>query len=90
MRVRTLSPALDEIANIATRYLAESPSAATRFFEELDRIEELIRSNPYLGRPCEDGSRRFTFRGFPFDLVYEISPDEVVVTTVAHHKRAPG
>lgn len=90
MRLRLLSPALDEIAEIATRYHAESPSAAVRFFEEYERLKALIRSNPQIGRQDDLGSRWFTFRHFPYDLVYEIRSEEVVVMAVAHHRRRPG
>lgn len=92
MRVRVISSALDEVAEIATRYHAESPSAAVRFFQEFDRLKALTRSNPNIGRPTDNGLRRFAFRHFPFDLVYEVRPDEVAITMVAHHRRdrAPG
>jgi hypothetical protein len=36
MHIRVISPAQDEIAEIAMRYHAESPSAAARFFDEFD------------------------------------------------------
>ena len=88
MRVRVISPVQDEIAEIATRYHAESLSAAVRFLDEFDRLKALIRSNPAIGRLTDNGLRRFPFRHFPFDLVYEIRADEVVVTTVAHHRRS--
>ncbi len=90
MRLRVLSPALDEIAEIATRYHSESPSAAARFFDEFDRLKALVRSNPYIGQQNDDGSRGFTFRNFPFDLVYEIRSEAIVVTAIAHHRRKPG
>jgi plasmid stabilization system protein ParE len=79
MHVRVISPAQDEIA--------ESPSAAVRFFGEFDRLKALVGSNPNIGRLADNGLRRFPFRHLPFDLVYEVRPDEVVVTMVAHHRR---
>jgi plasmid stabilization system protein ParE len=87
MRIRVISPAQDEIAEIAKRYLAESPSAAVRFFDEFDRLKALIRSNPGIGRLTDNGLLRFPFRHFPFDLVYEVRSDEVVISMVAHHRR---
>jgi plasmid stabilization system protein ParE len=89
MHIRVISPVQDEIAAIAMRYHAESPSAAVRFFDEFDRLKALIRSNPKIGRSTDNGLRRFPFRHFPFDLVYEVRPDEVVITMVAHHRRNP-
>lgn len=87
MRARFLSPANDDVSEAAEHYLNTDPAAARRFFEELDRVTHLIEANPKLGRPAERGTHRFSLQRFPYDVVYEIYPDEIVVVAVAHHRR---
>ena len=87
MHIRILSPVLSEIAEIAMRLLPESPAAAKRFFEDFDRVKSLVRAHPHIGKLCDDGSRRFSFRGFPYDVFYEVVPAEIVITGIDHHHR---
>ncbi|HET7229430.1 MAG TPA: type II toxin-antitoxin system RelE/ParE family toxin [Longimicrobium sp.] len=87
MHIRILSPVLSEIAEIAMRLLPESPAAAKRFFEDFDRVKSLIQAHPHIGKLCDDGSRRFSFRDFPYDVFYEVGPGEIVITDIDHHHR---
>ncbi|WP_407936397.1 hypothetical protein [Limnochorda pilosa] len=35
-------------------------------------------------------TRRVLVRGFPYQVVYHLRPDEIVIVAVAHLKRRPG
>ncbi|HEX8244043.1 MAG TPA: type II toxin-antitoxin system RelE/ParE family toxin [Longimicrobium sp.] len=87
MRARFISPANDDVSEAAEHYLNTDPDAGRRFFEELDRATNLIETNPRIGRPAEHDTYRLTLQRFPYDVVYEIHPHEIVVIAVAHHRR---
>ena len=88
-RVRFISPALAEVADAADFYLARSQQAAAGLMDALDRAIDLIRRNPEIGHLTEKGTRRVTLSGYPYDLIYGIRGEEVVVNAVAHHRREP-
>jgi plasmid stabilization system protein ParE len=90
IRVRFLSPALEEVSEVSLQYAVDNPAVAHQFFDQLDRVETLLAKNPRIGRPTERGARKFRLRKFPYDVVYRITHDEVTVLAVAHHRRDPG
>jgi plasmid stabilization system protein ParE len=87
--VSFLSPALAEIADAAAYYQSHAPEAAEGFFESLDAGVDLLANHPYAGRPTRFEARRLTLRKYPYDLVYRIYDEGVLVTAVAHHRRKP-
>ena len=87
--VEFISPALAEIADATNYYLEPSPEGAAGFLAELDHAVDLLADNPMLGRPTDAGARRLTLVGYPFDVVYRIHEDRVIVNAVAHHRREP-
>jgi toxin ParE1/3/4 len=87
--VRFLSPALEEVADAAGTYLAQSPELSRRFYEELDRVVDLIAMNPHLGRLTKGDTRKVTLRRFPYDVVYKLVAGEGVIYAVAHQSRNP-
>jgi plasmid stabilization system protein ParE len=89
IRVRFLSPASGEVADATQTYLAESPELASRFCDELERAVAMIAENPHIGRPARRDLRKVTLRRFPYDVVYRLMANEVVITVLAHHSRDP-
>ena len=87
--VRFISPALAEVAAAAEYYLARSQRAAERFMDAVDHGVDLARSNHNLGSPTEGGARKLTLSGYPYDLIYSVRDEEIVVNAVAHHRREP-
>jgi len=85
--VHFLSPAHADLTEAAEHYLNMDPDAAQRFFEELDRVSDLIQRNPGVGRPAERDTHMFPLHRFPYDVVYRIYPDEILIVAVAHHRR---
>jgi plasmid stabilization system protein ParE len=71
-------------------YQARSPQAADRFEAELERTLDLIKSNPTLF-PRYDADHRYVgLRRYPYSLIYQHSPDQILVVAVAHSRRAAG
>ena len=85
--VHFTSPANDDVTEAAEHYLNTDPDAADRFFDELDRVSDLIARNPGVGRPGARDTHAFPLHRFPYDVVYRIGADEIVVVAVAHHRR---
>ena len=49
-----------------------------------------MREFPEAGASYEEDSRRVLFHRFPFELIYRVEADAVVVIAVAHQRRRPG
>lgn len=89
MTVSFLSPALAEVADAAAYYIKHNPKAAKGFFLALDSGVDLLAKHPYAGRSTRFGARRLTLQKYPYDLVYRLHDEGVLVTAVAHHRRKP-
>jgi hypothetical protein len=48
-----------------------------------------LTHNPELGAIWRGTARRFPLRRFPYNLVYQIKPDELRVIALAHQRRRP-
>lgn len=90
MRVRTLTPAREEFLEAVAFYSAETPRLGTEFIDEFEHALDLITSNPRLGTPFEEDTRRKLLRRFPFQIVYEVHTDHILVVAVAHERQRPG
>lgn len=75
--------------------------AAARFYEngtrnlgseyltEVQRLIDLLRKRPFLGRTLIGTLRRMPLRQFPYSLIYSKESDMILVIAVAHDKRRP-
>jgi plasmid stabilization system protein ParE len=71
-------------------YQARSLRAATRFEAEVERVLEVIRSNPDLFPRYDDDHRFAVLRRFPYSVVYQEQTDQIFVVAVAHSSRSAG
>lgn len=90
MRIRTLTPAREEFLEAVAFYSAETPRLGTEFIDEFEHALGLIAANPGLGSPYEENTRRKLLRRFPFQLIYEVQSDHILVVAVAHERQRPG
>jgi toxin ParE1/3/4 len=60
------------------------------FITEFEKAAALLSGNPELGTPWVSGTRRFVLRRFPFNIVYRLFPDYLLIIAIAHQKRRPG
>ena len=90
MEVRYLLPASLEFLDAVEFYESKAPGLGEEYIEEVEYALELLSSHPQLGVPHLEGTRRVLLGRFPFDLVYLIESDTIVVVAVAHHRRQPG
>lgn len=89
MRVRFLSEADVEFRESARYYEDKAPGLGIAFIAEVHRVAAVVASQPAIGSPVDEELRKFVLRRFPYNLIYAVEGDEVVISAVAHHKRRP-
>jgi plasmid stabilization system protein ParE len=88
--VRLHPEALAEYAEAVGFCEMRAPGLGREFFDEVQRVLELIGENPGVGSPFEDPYRRAYCRRFPFGVIYREDGDVVWVQAVMHLRRRPG
>lgn len=93
MRLRVLSVAEAEATSAACWYGDRLPTLGERFLAEYAAALTSIVKTPLQYSPLEGGSvrhlRRCRLDRFPYAVVYEVLPDEIVVLAVVHARRRP-
>ena len=89
MKVRFLPEADVEFRESARYYEDKAPGLGVAFIAEVHRVAAVVASQPGIGSPVDEELRKFVLRRFPFNLIYAVEGDEIVISAVAHHKRRP-
>lgn len=89
MRVRALSVASAELHEAMAWYRQRSPRAAENLWLRVQDARHSILLFPYAAPLIEQRARRFILAGFPYDLIYSVLQDEIVIVAFAHHSRSP-
>jgi len=91
MQVRFLAEAAAELDEALTHYQERGDQAlAERMLAQVSGLLDLLAVHPDLGHVAARGVRRFGLKRFPFDLVYRVDGEQLVVVAVVHHRRKPG
>jgi plasmid stabilization system protein ParE len=91
MRVQFLAAAAKELDEALAHYREQGGSAlAERLLAQVEGLLGLVATHPDLGHLDARGVRRFGLKRFPFDLVYRVDGDRLVVVALVHHRRRPG
>lgn len=90
MKVSFLEPARDEFLGAADFYEDQAAGLGADFAAEVEHANATIAQTPHLGTPYIDTTRRLLLDRFPYNIVYSIEPDTVVIIAVAHQRRKPG
>ena len=67
-----------------------SATAAVEFSNELDAAESAIVRFPQAWPPFDHNTRRYLLRRFPFNVVYRVEPNRILIVAIAHAHRRPG
>lgn len=86
---RFLTPAEIEMTEASIFYQAASVGLGADFLDEVQRVIDIIREHPELGRSIDQGFRQALLHRFPFSLIYSIEVDAVLIVAVAHQRRQP-
>ena len=91
MNYRALPEAREDILRISNLYDRRSVALGNKFLAEYDALIQRILAQPRLcsrvsrqprGREIRQGS----LKRFPFVLIYEVTPSEIVVLAVTHNR----
>lgn len=68
----------------------QSAGLGKRLLDDVVLALRTIEEFPQLGAHRSHGCRRFLLVSFPFDLVYRLSDDRILIVALAHHRRKHG
>ena len=66
-----------------------APGVGLRFITEVRKGVTLITENPYAAVAVGSGIRRKVLNYFPYNLIYAVEPELIVIVAVANQKRRP-
>jgi len=89
MRVLQLKIASDELSEALIWYRERSQRVAEDLWLRVRDARRSILLYPLASPLIERRVRRFILSGFPYDLVYVVLDDEIVIVAFAHHSRQP-
>ena len=83
-------PAADEEFRKAARYYeGEAPGVGLTFIAVVRRTIAWIIENPYAAVAAGSGIRRKVLDHFPYNVLYAVESELIVIVAVAHQKRRP-
>jgi toxin ParE1/3/4 len=89
--IRNLKAASEEFAAAILWYDEQRPGLGGEFFDAVVHAISLIQEQPEIGTPSPDQrTRRVLVQRFPYQVVYRLAVDEIVIVAIAHSKRRPG
>lgn len=72
-------------------YLSHAgPVVACNFKTALNQVLSLLEEHPAIGAETSRDARRIPLHGFPFNLVYRLRADSIVIVAIANQARRPG
>ena len=91
MKLILLPEAEADLGEAIDHYIEEASAAvAADLQREVRRVAGLLCEWPGLGRKVGTPARAFGLKRFPYQLVYRLTPDALVIVAIAHDKRDPG
>ena len=88
-RYRFTSAALKELSQAVLYYEQRENGLGTAFLDEIDATVSRILQNPTAWHPLSSRTRRCRTHRFPFGLIYQILPSEILITSVMDLRRDP-
>ncbi|MFZ4701498.1 MAG: type II toxin-antitoxin system RelE/ParE family toxin [Candidatus Methylumidiphilus sp.] len=76
-----------EFLELTDFYRQKSNPLGVEFVREVERILLLIKDYSQIGTPWNHGTRRLPLRRFPFNLIYRLNDDFVLIVAIAHRRR---
>ena len=90
MRSELFLPEADEEFREAARYYErDAPGLGIAFITEIHRAVTSVLANPHAAAAAGSGIRRTVLHRFPYNVLYSIVEDTIVIVAVAHQKRRP-
>jgi plasmid stabilization system protein ParE len=89
MNIRQLTAATTELREALEWYRTRSPRAAAELWLRVQDARRSITIFPNAAPAMGPKTRRFILSGFPYDVVYRVTSDEILIIAYAHHSRRP-
>jgi addiction module RelE/StbE family toxin len=90
MQIIWLPKAVENLKEIREFIAKDSPNSASKVAESIKETVNLLKDNPYLGKPSlVDGFREKQVVGLPFVIPYKVVDSKIIIVRVFHNKRKP-
>lgn len=89
MKIRYLDAADAEFREAIDYYNQQRPRLGFEFSDEVRDAVERIQNYPLAWTPLSKRTRRAQVHRFPYSIIYEARPDEIVIVAIQHHRRKP-
>lgn len=89
--IRNLEAAREEFSAAVSWYEEQRPGLGAEFFDAVVHATALIQAHPEIGTlPSDRRTRRLLVQKFPYQVVYRLSDEHIIIVAIAHLKRRPG
>jgi hypothetical protein len=78
-----------ELRKSAKHYDLQKPGLGSEFTLEVSAALDYIGRHPFASPSVQGGFRRKRVTRFPFDVIYAVEEERIVVVAVMHHQRHP-
>lgn len=89
MKSEFLPEAEKEFREAARFYENEAPGVGIEFVVELHKVVAAILDNPLAAQAVRKSIRKKVLPRFPFNVLYSVENEIIVIVAVAHQKRRP-
>ena len=79
-----------ELRKSAKHYDLQKPGLGSEFTAEISAALDYIGQYPFASPSVGGDFRRKRVKRFPFDVIYAVEEEKIVVVAVMHHRRLPG
>ena len=87
---RFLPAAEDEMIKASVFYEAASNGLGNDFLEDVQQAIDRLCVYPLSGEVVAPGLRKMMLHRFPFNVMYSLETNVILVIAIAHHGRQPG
>ncbi|MGK2913830.1 MAG: type II toxin-antitoxin system RelE/ParE family toxin [Porticoccaceae bacterium] len=86
MRILWQNPAKIELKEAVQYYRAN----AGDFRDEARRVTRQLLEHPEIGLRIHHEVRRYPLHDYPFNIIYRLTPEAIIIVALAHQSRRPG
>lgn len=91
MRIVWQDHATIELKEAVQYYRANAGDAVAHDFrDEVRRLTRQLLEHPEIGARVLHEIRRYPLRGYPFNIIYRLTPVATIIVALAHQSRRPG
>ena len=71
-------------------FVKAGAEVAGDFRNEVANVTNRLRIHPEIGIRVRHQARRFSLHGYPYNLIYRLAPETIIIVALAHQRRRPG